>query len=613
MHIKRVQMEEGFLDGLDVSFTRGLNVIIGERGTGKTSLIELVRFCLGAEGFTSESTKRSRDHALSVLGSGQVTVTLFDGERQVLVTRTGGDDSPRASDPFVRPIIFSQTEIETVGLQAQGRLRLLDSFVGDQGDASGQEAAAASEVRSLTAEAEALRREIEELAEQVEEIPVLEKQISDLSLKEQELAKVSADANEKKTKLDAISGSIAASSVGVGALERFQEAVYRWQSLLSAAVSGAPSVEPWPEGAGPDPLTKCRAALRQAQEYLDKAAQELDQISLEAQTHLQTSFDNKLKIEDRARQLRREIEALQEGAGAIIRQGQQLRERKARLDSLKTVFAERRKALQALIVKRGSALDRLDTIREKRFRARNQVAIELAKTLGPRIRVKASRAGQFDKFAAAIADVLRGSGLRYNELSPMLAKNISPRELLESADANDIGLIADATGITKDRATRALAQLRNSDLGTLATVAVEDTVSLQLMDGTTYKGIGELSTGQRCTVVLPLVLRHTDRILIVDQPEDHIDNAFIADTLILSLIVRDPDSQVIFSTHNANIPVLGNADQIVQLGSDGKRGFPVLVSDLNDPRAVEAITTVMEGGADAFKRRASFYNKHAAS
>ena len=613
MHIERVQIEEGFLDGLDVSFTRGLIVIIGERGTGKTSLIELVRFCLGVEGYTSESTKRSRDHALSVLGSGQVTVTLSDGERQVLVTRTGGDDSPRASDPFVRPIIFSQTEIETVGLQAQGRLRLLGSFIGDQGDANAQEAAAASEVRSLTAEAEALRREIEELVEQVEEIPALEKQISDLSPKEQELAKVSADAKEKKTKLDAISGSIAASSVGVGALERFQEAVSRWQSLLSAAVSGAPSVEPWPEGAGPDPLTKCRAALRQAQEYLDKSVQELDQISLEAQIHLQTSLDNKLKIEDRARQLRREIEALQEGAGAIIRQGQQLRERKARLDSLKTVLSERRKALKVLIAKRGSALDRLDTIREKRFSARNQVATELAETLGPRIRVKASRAGQFDKFAAAIADVLRGSGLRYNELSPMLAKNVSSRELLEAADANDIDLIAEATGITKDRATRALAQLRNSDLGTLATVAVEDTVSLQLLDGTTYKGIGELSTGQRCTVVLPLVLRHTDRILIVDQPEDHIDNAFIADTLILSLTARDPDSQVIFSTHNANIPVLGNADQIVHLGSDGKRGFPVLASDLDDPRAVEAITTVMEGGVEAFKRRASFYNKHAAS
>ena len=613
MHIERVQIEEGFLDGLDVSFSRGLNVVIGERGTGKTSLIELVRFCLGVDGYTSESTKRSRDHALSVLGSGQVTITLSDGDRQVLVTRTGGDDSPRASDPFVRPIILSQTEIETVGLQAQGRLRLLDSFVGDQGDANVHEAAAASEVRSLTVEAEALRREIEELAEQVQEIPVLEKQISDLAPKEQKLAKVSAEANEKKTKLDAMSGNIAASSVGVSALERFQEAVSRWQSFLSTAVSRAPSVEPWPVGAGPDPLTKARAALLQAQEHLDKAVHELDQVSLEVQTHLQTSLDHKLKIEDGARQLRRDIEALQEGAGAIIRQGQQLRERKARLESLKTVLAERRKELQALIAKRSSVLDRLDKMREKRFSARNQVGTKLAETLGPRIRVKAFRAGQFDKFAAAIADVLRGSGLRYNELSPILAKSLSPRELLEAADSNDINLIAEATGITRDRATRALVQLRNSDLGTLATVAVEDTVSLQLLDGTTYKGIGELSTGQRCTVVLPLVLRHTDRILIVDQPEDHIDNAFIAETLILSLIARGPESQVIFSTHNANIPVLGNADRIVQLGSDGRRGFPILVSDLNDTRAVEAITTVMEGGAEAFKRRASFYNDYAAS
>lgn len=612
MHIERVQIEEGFLDGLDVSFAHGLNVIIGERGTGKTSLIELVRFCLGVDGYTSESTKRSLDHALSVLGGGQVTVTLSDGDRQVVVTRTGGDDTPRAVDPFVRPIILSQTEIETVGLQAQGRLSLLDSFIGDQGDANVQEAAAASEVRSITAEAEALRREIEELTEQVQAIPALERQISDLSPKEQELTKVSAEANEKKTRLDAISGRIAASSVGVAALERFQEAVSRWQSLLSTAVSRAPSVEPWPAAAGPDPLTKARVALRQVQENLDKALHELGQSSLEAQTHLQSSLNHKIKIEDRARQLRREIESLQEGAGAIIRQGQQLRERKARLDSLKTVLAERRKVFQALIAKRSSVLDRLDKIREDRFSSRNQIATELAKTLGPRIRVRAFRAGQFDRFAAAIADVLRGSGLRYNELSPMLAKNVSPRELVEAADANDINLIAEATGITKDRASRALVQLRNSDLGTLATVPVEDTVSLQLLDGTIYKDIGELSTGQRCTVVLPLVLRHTDRILIVDQPEDHIDNAFIADTLILSLIARDSGSQVMFSTHNANIPVLGNADRVVQLGSDGRRGFQVLASNLNDSRVVEAITTVMEGGAEAFRRRASFYNKYAA-
>lgn len=613
MHIKRIQIEEGFLDGLDVSFTGGLNVVIGERGTGKTSLIELVRFCLGVQGFTSDSTKRSLDHALSVLGSGQVTVTLSDGEHEVLVTRTASDESPRASGPFVRPIILSQTEIETVGLRAQGRISLLDSFGGDQKDAQTRESEAGSEVRSLTVEAETLRREIDELAGQIDEIPALDKQITDLVPEEQKLTKVSVEANEKKNQLDAISADIAASAVAVGAIERFDQSVSRWLSSLSSPSSVPPSLEPWPEGAGTDPLVKCRESVERARDYLDKALWELRNAVSEAETHLRTLQDAKLNIEDRARQLRKEVETLQKGAGAIVRQGQQLRERKAQLDSLKAVLAERRHALKSLLAKRNAALDRLDSIREQRFSARNAVATQLSETLGPRIRVKVSRAGQFETFSAAIADALRGSGLRYNELSPTLAASMSPRELLEAVDANDFEFIVEATGITKDRAARALDQLREADLGALATVTVEDTVTLQLLDGADYKGITELSTGQRCTVVLPLVLRHTDRVLIVDQPEDHIDNAFIADTLIVSILARGTDSQLIFSTHNANIPVLGNADRVIQLGSDGKRGFPVLASDLDDQSVVNAITMVMEGGAEAFKRRARFYSCHETS
>ena len=311
--------------------------------------------------------------------------------------------------------------------------------------------------------------------------------------------------------------------------------------------------------------------------------------------------------------MRKEIDSLQHGAGSIVRRSQQLRERKAHLESLKNVLTERRKMLHSLLVQRNHALDRLDSIREKRFAVRNAVASKLNETLGPRILVKVSHAGQYEGFAAAIADALRGSGLRYNELSSTLARNVSPRELLEAVDTNDFDLIAQASGITKDRAARALSQLREANLGALATVAVEDTVALQLLDGADYKGIAELSTGQRCTVVLPLVLRHTERVLIVDQPEDHIDNAFITDTLVVSVLARRTDSQIIFSTHNANIPVLGNADRVIQLGSDGRRGFPLLASNLDDPSIVNAITTVMEGGAEAFERRAIFYGRYVRS
>ena len=141
----------------------------------------------------------------------------------------------------------------------------------------------------------------------------------------------------------------------------------------------------------------------------------------------------------------------------------------------------------------------------------------------------------------------------------------------------------------------------------VATVSVDDYVTFSLMDGPDYKDIAELSTGQRCTVILPMVLRHMERILIVDQPEDHIDNAFIADTLIKSILVRPPNGQLLFSTHNANIPVLGAADFVVQLGSDGRRGFPIAYGALADAKVVHAITSVMEGGADAFQQRANFY------
>ena len=94
----------------------GLNVLIGARGTGKTSLIELVRFCLDVPGYTPESTRRSRDHALSVLGSGQITLTLVDGASRVTISPAANDAAPRSSGPYLPPIILSQTEIETVGL-----------------------------------------------------------------------------------------------------------------------------------------------------------------------------------------------------------------------------------------------------------------------------------------------------------------------------------------------------------------------------------------------------------------------------------------------------------------------------------------------------------------
>jgi len=145
-------------------------------------------------------------------------------------------------------------------------------------------------------------------------------------------------------------------------------------------------------------------------------------------------------------------------------------------------------------------------------------------------------------------------------------------------------------------------------LADVLTADLEDYVEVALLDGDRYKTSETLSTGQRCTAVLPLVLRHEERPVVLDQPEDHLDGGFIVETLVKGIQARRDGSQLIIATHNPNIPVLGDARQVTLLGSDGRRGFKRHTGRLLDPKIVDAITSVMEGGQEAFNRRASFYD-----
>lgn len=120
MYIERIQIEEGFLDGFDLTLVPGLNVVIGARGTGKTSLIELVRYCLGVKGYTTDSERRSRDHALSVLGTGQITVTLADGDHKMTVTRSGIDDAPRTWAHSCPQLYFHRLRLDLSGYRQAG-------------------------------------------------------------------------------------------------------------------------------------------------------------------------------------------------------------------------------------------------------------------------------------------------------------------------------------------------------------------------------------------------------------------------------------------------------------------------------------------------------------
>ena len=126
-----------------------------------------------------------------------------------------------------------------------------------------------------------------------------------------------------------------------------------------------------------------------------------------------------------------------------------------------------------------------------------------------------------------------------------------------------------------------------------------------MLDGERYKEATSLSTGQRCTTILPILLLQSARPLLVDQPEDNLDNAFVYDTIVKALRDAAGTRQVLFVTHNPNNPVLGNADRVFVFDSDGEHGRLRATGTVDECR--EEIESVLEGGRKAFLERKERY------
>ena len=127
--------------------------------------------------------------------------------------------------------------------------------------------------------------------------------------------------------------------------------------------------------------------------------------------------------------------------------------------------------------------------------------------------------------------------------------------------------LAEVAEISQERAAAMIAQLRSSDTAEVS--FLRRSAMALLSSFLTVRSTNpreDLSIGQRCTVVLSVLLQAHLPTLIVDQPEDHLDNSFVTNTLVGTLRSRLPNDQMIFVSHNANIPVLGEADRVVLMG-----------------------------------------------
>lgn len=120
--------------------------------------------------------------------------------------------------------------------------------------------------------------------------------------------------------------------------------------------------------------------------------------------------------------------------------------------------------------------------------------------------------------------------------------------------------------------------------------------------------VSQLSDGQRHTILLTIaMLAQSNDPLIIDQPEDDLDNAFIFSSVVTTLRAIKEKRQVIIVTHNANIAVLGDAEFLLPMYRENDCGKAKDRGSIDSTATLIHVQNILEGGAEAFLRRKAIY------
>lgn len=120
--------------------------------------------------------------------------------------------------------------------------------------------------------------------------------------------------------------------------------------------------------------------------------------------------------------------------------------------------------------------------------------------------------------------------------------------------------------------------------------------------------ITQLSDGQKHTILLTIaMLAESSLPLLIDQPEDDLDNAFIFKSIVATLRSIKERRQVIVVTHNANIAVLGDSELIFPMRRSDGIGRAFDAGSIDKSETAAAVQYILEGGELAFRRRQEVY------
>jgi ABC-type cobalamin/Fe3+-siderophores transport system ATPase subunit/predicted metal-dependent phosphoesterase TrpH len=627
-----------FLEDQEVCFSEGFNCVIGGRGSGKSSLLEYVRFAFvpdepAAKGEEEDpSLQRKRKllkDSLTPEAELRVTFEVGNGVSDTLVYSPG---KPAAQQRWLdgRQVADLNTVLRQLQLQffSQGELSRMTN--GEQGQAqvlSLIDTAAGASLLELKATERELKARLKTLFQSTRDAARLQAEVAEAQQEAVELERqlkareaVQEDSQLNQLALEARRHLNRMKSADAPVVEAVNQVL---QQLGTPLEPLSASADNWPNAAWFKGVTT----------QMEQARADLAAAITGAMTGYQQAISACLG-EGATQATEQEVAAVQERFRAAcvasgireedIARMQDLEEK--RQEKLKLV-EERQKRLAEVRIeadKFPQVLSELHAVWRSQFDARRATAEAIqAAVASQTVRLTTALMADEASFKAAWARLAptdkRGKlARRWDDYGDELFREWKKRadasvwETLEAA-RTDTGVLE--TVLLEGLHHALFVHLDGENTRPLwedvRISRVSDGIDVELLrEDRTVAGSmsGALSEGQRNTVLLNLMLARGEGPIVIDQPEDELDSSFIYRTLVRDLRAAKSKRQLIVATHNANLPVNADAEQIYALEARGGRGKPRAHGGLDRKGVAEAVLDIMEGSEQAFKQRSEKYH-----
>jgi energy-coupling factor transporter ATP-binding protein EcfA2 len=167
----------------------------------------------------------------------------------------------------------------------------------------------------------------------------------------------------------------------------------------------------------------------------------------------------------------------------------------------------------------------------------------------------------------------------------------------------------DVSSIVTGHFVNLVQSLNDAQIDEMELAMPEDEIEVQYKPTPTsaFKSLSTASAGQKTTAILTFILSYGRLPLILDQPEDDLDNRLVYELIVDRLKQAKEKRQLIVVTHNANIPVNGDAEFIISMDTESKTLKVLHTGTVEQISIKKEICDVMEGGELAFEMRSKRY------